>query len=62
MKTKSTLFVLLAGLGLAGDATARVFVDTNSTWRNFKGTSEASSPTNACRELASTSVEHRPKS
>ena len=47
MKTKSTLFILLAGLVLAGDASARVFVATNSTWRYFKGTSEASTPTNA---------------
>ena len=52
MKTKSTLFILLAGLVLAFDATARVFVATNSTWRYFKGTSEASTPTNAWRELA----------
>ena len=52
MKTKSVLLILLAGLVLGGDATARVFVATNSTWRYFKGTSEASTPTNAWRELA----------
>ena len=51
MKTKPILFILLAGLVLASDATARVLVATNSTWRYFKGTSEASNPTNAWREL-----------
>jgi hypothetical protein len=42
---------LLASLLLALDTSARVFVPTNSTWRYFKGTSEASSPTSAWREL-----------
>jgi hypothetical protein len=46
------LFGLLASLTLVPDTTARVFVANNSTWRYFTGTSEASTPTNAWRELA----------
>jgi hypothetical protein len=45
------LFVGLASLTLVPDASARVFLTTNSTWRYFKGTSEASIPTNAWRQL-----------
>jgi 7,8-dihydropterin-6-yl-methyl-4-(beta-D-ribofuranosyl)aminobenzene 5'-phosphate synthase len=45
------LFGVLFGIMAAVDTHARVFVATNSTWRYFKGTSEASDPTNAWREL-----------
>jgi len=45
------LFGWLASLTLVLDTSARVFVSTTSTWRYFKGTSEASDPTNAWREL-----------
>ena len=41
----------LASLLLAPDTHARVFVATNSTWSYFKGTNEASTPTNAWRQL-----------
>jgi len=40
-----------ADFPLATTAQARMLVPTNSTWRYFKGTSEASTPTNAWREL-----------
>jgi hypothetical protein len=42
---------LLASLLLALETSARVFVPTNSTWRYFKGTSEASDPISAWRQL-----------
>jgi hypothetical protein len=45
--TMSVSHGLLARLLLAFETTARVFVATNSTWRYFKGTSEASDPTSA---------------
>ena len=41
------LAVFAFGLG----AEARILVATNSTWRYFKGTSEASTPTNVWREV-----------
>lgn len=40
----------LAGLLLLPTASAQVLVPTGSTWRYFKGTQEASSPTNAWRQ------------
>ncbi len=52
MKTKLSLLVLLGMIVLGSEAHARVLVATNSTWRYFKGTAEASTPTNAWRELA----------
>ena len=44
----------LAGLVLGGLCWARadILIATNSTWRYFKGTVEASDPTNAWREIA----------
>ena len=42
---------LLASLVLVFETNSRVFVATNSTWRYFKGTSEASDPTNAWRKV-----------
>ena len=45
------LFAGLASLSLVPDTHARVFVATNSTWSYFKGTNEASTPTNAWRQL-----------
>jgi hypothetical protein len=41
------LLGLLSSLILAPDTRARVFVATNSTWRYFKGASEASTPPDA---------------
>ena len=43
----------LAGVALCGPWPARadILVPTNSTWRYFKGTAEASTPTNAWREI-----------
>lgn len=52
MKTTLSLLILLATLVVAFDGSARVLVATNSTWSYFKGTSEASAPTNAWREPA----------
>jgi hypothetical protein len=51
MKTKLTLLIVLTMLVAGSEARARVLVATNSTWRYFKGTSEASTPTNAWRGL-----------
>lgn len=51
MKTKLILLVVLTTLVLVSEAHARVLVATNSTWRYFKGTSEAPTPTNAWREV-----------
>src|SRR5881397_2746509 len=45
-----SIFVLAAGW--CSPIHADVFVSTNSTWRFRKGTSEASSPTNAWRAVA----------
>src|SRR5437867_425661 len=50
-----TLLFSLAGLALCGGlwpARADVLIATNSTWRYFKGITEASDPTNAWREIA----------
>jgi hypothetical protein len=46
-----TPLCLLATFLFPDNVQARVLVATNSTWRYFKGTSEASDPTNAWREL-----------
>lgn len=48
---RKTILGLLAAGAFVLSAQARVLVTTNSTWRYFKGTGEASTPTNAWREL-----------
>ena len=47
-------WLCFVGLALCGPLSARaeIFIATNSTWRYFKGTTEASDPTNAWREIA----------
>ena len=44
--------LLFAVLALVVPARAEIVIATNSTWRYFKGTSEASDPTNLWREVA----------
>lgn len=46
--------IYLAAFALCalGSAHAEILVSTNSSWRYFKGASEASDPTNAWREIA----------
>src|SRR2546426_11387203 len=48
---RSVVMLALTGL-LGSQACAAVLVSTNSSWRFRKGTSEASSPTNAWRAVA----------
>ncbi len=51
---KQRCLLLLTGVLLAiqaGAQTSQVLISTNADWRYFKGTSEASTPTNAWREV-----------
>ena len=47
-----TFAILLLAAGGSVDVSGQLLVTTNSTWRFVKGTSEASSPTNAWRAIA----------
>ncbi len=47
-----SLFALVLLGGSAKSQTTEVIIATNSTWRYFKGTTEASVPTNLWRELS----------